>query len=73
VMMPGIDGFEVCRRLKQDARTREIPVIFITAENEAESVLTGFEVGGVDYIVPGRKVIFGQERLGLLRLVWIRM
>jgi signal transduction histidine kinase len=50
VMMPGIDGFEVCRRLKQNEKTRGIPVIFITAEDMTESVVTGFEVGGVDYI-----------------------
>ncbi|MDP6040990.1 MAG: response regulator, partial [Candidatus Latescibacteria bacterium] len=50
VMMPGIDGFEVCRRLKQNEKTREIPVIFITAEDMTQSVVTGFEVGGVDYI-----------------------
>ena len=50
VMMPGIDGFEVCRRLKRDAATREIPVIFITAEDLTESVVSGFEAGGVDYI-----------------------
>ena len=50
VMMPGINGYEVCRRLKQDDRTREIPVIFITAENETQGVVRGFQVGGVDYI-----------------------
>ena len=50
VMMPGIDGFEVCRRLKQNEKTREIPVIFITAEDMTRSVVTGFQVGGVDYI-----------------------
>jgi len=50
VMMPGIDGFEVCRRLKADERTAEIPVVFITAEDVTESVVKGFQVGGVDYI-----------------------
>ncbi len=50
VMMPGMDGFEVCRRLKADNRTKEIPVIFITALVEAESKVKGFEVGGIDYI-----------------------
>ena len=50
VMMPGMDGFETCRRLKTDARTQEVPVIFITAEDETESVVTGFQTGGVDYI-----------------------
>ena len=49
-MMPGIDGFETCRRLKASSVTADIPVIFITAQNETESVVEGFQVGGVDYI-----------------------
>ncbi|MBI2505733.1 MAG: sigma-54-dependent Fis family transcriptional regulator [Candidatus Latescibacteria bacterium] len=51
VMMPEMDGYEVCRRLKQEERTRAIPVIFITARDQQEEVVTGFEAGGVDYIV----------------------
>lgn len=50
VMMPGIDGFETCRRLKAEPSTANIPVIFITAKVEQEEVVTGFRVGGVDYI-----------------------
>jgi adenylate cyclase len=50
VMMPGIDGYEVCRRLKQDIKTREIPVIFITAMSEVSDETKGFDVGAVDYI-----------------------
>ena len=50
VMMPGIDGFEVCRRLKADAKTAEVPIIFITAEDETHRVVMGFDVGGIDYI-----------------------
>lgn len=50
VMMPGMDGFEVCRRLKDDPRTRNIPVIFVTASGEVADEARGFEVGGVDYI-----------------------
>ncbi len=50
VMMPGMDGFEVCRRLKQDADTAHVPVIFLTARTDHDSVLQGFESGGVDYI-----------------------
>jgi len=50
VMMPGMDGFGVCRHLKADAKTRDIPVIFMTALSEDEAKLSGFEVGGVDYI-----------------------
>ena len=50
IMMPGIDGIETCRRLKADESTRDIPVIFITAKMEVDSVVKGFNVGGVDYI-----------------------
>jgi len=50
VMMPGMDGFEVCRRLKHNADTADIPVIFMTALAETEHKITGFKVGGVDYI-----------------------
>jgi len=50
VSMPDIDGFEVCRRLKLEEKTKEIPVIFITALTEVDSIVKGFEVGGVDYI-----------------------
>ena len=50
VVMPEMNGFEVCRRLKQDPKTEHIPVIFITAENQTKGVVEGFEAGGVDYI-----------------------
>ncbi len=50
IMMPGMDGYEVCRRLKADAATREIPVIFLTAKTQVEDESRGFEVGCVDYI-----------------------
>lgn len=50
ILMPVMDGFEVCRRIKNDARTRDIPVIFLTAKTESDDVLTGFELGGSDYI-----------------------
>jgi CheY-like chemotaxis protein len=64
VMMPGMDGFEACRRLKQNECTREIPVIFITAENLTKSIVTGFEVGGVDYII---KPFHNEEVLARVR------
>ncbi len=51
VMMPGIDGFETCRRLKKVESTQDIPVIFVTALEETASVVEGFRVGGVDYMV----------------------
>lgn len=50
VMMPGLDGFETCRRLKADERTRDVPVIFMTALTETTDKLKGFEAGGVDYV-----------------------
>lgn len=50
IMMPGIDGFETCHRLKADPATADIPVIFITAKDETTSIVRGFQVGGVDYI-----------------------
>jgi phosphoserine phosphatase RsbU/P len=50
VMMPEMDGYEVCRRLKANPETRDIPVIFLTSQTEAEDETKGFEVGAVDYI-----------------------
>ncbi len=50
VMMPGMDGFETCRKLKENKETASIPVIFMTALDGVEDKVTGFEVGGVDYI-----------------------
>jgi PAS domain S-box-containing protein len=50
VMMPGMDGFETCRRLKASASTRNIPVIFMTSLTETEDKVAGFAVGGVDYV-----------------------
>ena len=51
VMLPGIDGFETCRRIKSQTTMKEIPVIFMTALSDAESKIKGFEAGGADYIV----------------------
>jgi class 3 adenylate cyclase len=50
VMMPGMDGYEVCRRLKANPQTAEIPVIFLTAKTDSIDEEKGFEVGAVDYI-----------------------
>jgi len=50
VMMPEMDGYEVCRRLKQEVATQGIPVMFITANDQTEAVVAGFNAGGVDYI-----------------------
>lgn len=50
IMMPDIDGYEVCRRLKEDHETKNIPVIFVTARITTEDEIKGFELGAVDYI-----------------------
>ncbi|MEN8257017.1 MAG: HD domain-containing phosphohydrolase [Thermodesulfobacteriota bacterium] len=58
VVMPGIDGYETVKALKQEKLTSSIPVIFLTARNEPEDIAMGFESGGVDYIT---KPFSGQE------------
>ncbi|MGI9571409.1 MAG: response regulator, partial [Desulfobulbia bacterium] len=50
VRMPEMDGFELCRRLKQDERTQHVPLIFISALNDNEAQLQGFDAGGIDFI-----------------------
>ncbi len=50
VMMPEMDGYEVCERLKADPATKDIPVIFLTAKTETEDIVKGFETGAVDYV-----------------------
>jgi DNA-binding response OmpR family regulator len=50
VLLPGMDGLEVCRRLKEDALTRAIPVIFLTGQSASDQVLAGFEAGAADYV-----------------------
>ncbi len=50
VMMPGMDGYQVCRQLKTSAKWRDVPVVFLTARVDVESITKGFAAGGVDYI-----------------------
>ena len=50
INMPVMDGFEVCKRIKENPKTKDIPVIFITASSNEESIEKAYEVGGVDYI-----------------------
>ncbi len=50
VSMPGMDGYEVCSIIKSDPKTKDIPILFLSANTDAESVVKGFDVGGVDYI-----------------------
>jgi two-component system, sensor histidine kinase and response regulator len=60
IMMPGIDGFEVCTILKHNPKTRNIPVIFLTAKTEPENVVKAFDLGGADYVT---KPFNGKELL----------
>ena len=64
VNMPGLDGYETCRRLKADARWQEVPVLFLTAQDDATDKLRGFEAGGVDYIT---KPLHAEEVLARVR------
>lgn len=50
IMMPEMDGFEVCRRIKENPVNREVPIVFLTAKNDSESIVKGFELGAVDYL-----------------------
>ncbi len=50
VMMPGMNGFDVCKKLKESPDTKEIPVIFLTAKTETDDIVKGFEHGGADYV-----------------------
>lgn len=50
IMMPEMDGFEVCKYLKQNPATQEIPVIFLSAKNDTESIVQAFKTGAVDYV-----------------------
>jgi two-component system phosphate regulon response regulator PhoB len=51
LMLPGVDGLEVCRRLKKDPRTANVPVIMVTAKGEESDVVTGLELGADDYVI----------------------
>jgi len=64
VMMPGMDGFETCQRIKATPELREIPIIFLTAKTDTEDIVKGFEVGAVDYVA---KPFSGHELLARVR------
>ena len=66
IMMPEMDGIEVCRRLKADSTTRDIPVIFITALEEISKKVLAFEIGGVDYVT---KPFAEQEVLARINVI----
>jgi PleD family two-component response regulator len=50
IMMPQMDGFEVCRRIRNNPASRDIPIIFLTAKNDSDSIVKGFELGAMDYL-----------------------
>ena len=50
IMMPGMNGYEVCKKLKANNQTKDIPIIFLTAKTETKDIIKGFNTGGVDYI-----------------------
>ncbi len=63
IMMPGMDGYEVCRQLKAQPKTSDVPVIFVTAMNEVEDETRGFELGAVDYITKPIRPAIVQARV----------
>jgi sigma-B regulation protein RsbU (phosphoserine phosphatase) len=63
IMMPGLDGYEVCRRLRAAAQTREIPVMFLSALEDVKDKAKGFEVGGNDYLVKPFEILEVKARV----------
>ncbi|MFA7061047.1 MAG: response regulator, partial [Pedobacter sp.] len=64
ILMPGLDGFEVCRRLKANEATMGIPVIFVSGKDDVEDKCAAFDAGGVDYVT---KPFNGQEVIARVR------
>jgi two-component system alkaline phosphatase synthesis response regulator PhoP len=69
LMLPGMDGLEVCRRLKLDAKTRQVPIIMLTAKGEEADIVTGLELGAEDYITKpfSTRVLLARVRAVLRR------
>ena len=65
IIMPDMDGYEVCRRLKENQRTKSIPVIFVSAVTELEDAAKGFQVGAVDFIQKPLNPIIVKARVDL--------
>ena len=70
LMLPGVDGLEVCRELKRDDRTGKIPIIMLTAKGEEADIVTGLELGADDYITKpfSPRVVLARVRTVLRRL-----
>lgn len=71
IMLPGLDGFEVCRRLKNGQKTRHIPVVMITARGSEVDVVRGLQLGAEDYVVKpfSPKVLLARVRAVLRRVI----
>jgi len=69
LMLPGIDGLEVCRALKRDGRTGDIPIIMLTAKGEEADIVTGLELGADDYVTKpfSPRVVLARVRTVLRR------
>jgi two-component system alkaline phosphatase synthesis response regulator PhoP len=69
LMLPGIDGLEVCRRLKGEAQTRHLPIVMLTAKGEEADIVTGLELGADDYITKpfSPRVLLARLRAALRR------
>ena len=63
IMMPEMDGYKVCSRLKSHSKTRNIPIIFLTAMSETQNKTKGFELGAVDYITKPFEILEVKERI----------
>ena len=57
ILMPEMDGYEVCRRLKADEQTRDIPVIFVTVKNSAEDEEYGFNIGRLNQLISSARFL----------------
>lgn len=65
IMMPGMNGYEVCEKLKTDEKTKEIPVIFVTAVTEIEDAARGFQAGAVDFIQKPLNPVMAKARVDI--------
>jgi len=64
VRMPDIDGFEVCRQIRKRPEAKDIPIIFLTGEDDARSIIKGFNAGAMDYVT---KPFYGTELLARVK------
>ena len=67
IIMPGMDGYEICKKIKSEKRAKDIPVIFLTSRIDDESIVKGFEAGANDYITkpPNERILIARIRAHL--------